>query len=633
MKKMKFIVIIILTFLSSCGKDYLDIVPDNVATLDDVFTNRASAKRQLATCYSYLLVNGDRNSDPSVLSGDELAYPPGFDNTAPVRISKGYQDPNFAYFDKWTGTTSYYVAIRNCNLFLSRINEIQDIQEFEREHWIAEVKFLKAYYNFLLVRMYGPIIINDTNDPIASNAGDIIKDRSKIDVVFPYIIGLMDEAIETLNGTIPSTDYGRISKAIAAAIKARVAITYASPLFNGNAIYTQFKNENGESYFPLTYDNSKWEKAAEACKEAIDICSENGFRLYQKEDYNLKAPQADITILKAGLRGRITDRDGLETIWAMPVSSFNSAQQESYPRLFLFQGGGSIASRRAPTLRVAEQYYSNNGVPIEEDFTYDYENRYKLRTATEVDKYFIQPNETTANLHFGREPRFYADLGFDRGTWFGNEKDGTDEAWYLNQRTDEYGAPVGQFTYSATGYITKKLVNITTFLSPSLSFSLSAYAFPIIRLSDLYLYYAEALNESKGPTEPGVYESVDLIRKRAGLNGVVESWADFSIRPDRPSTKNGMRDIIQKERLIEMAFEGNRFWDLRRWLLAKEYLNRPIKGWNVLGNSKDDPNVYYQLKVLNTDKFSRFEEKDYLWPIPSAEIINIPSLIQNPGWD
>ena len=142
----------------------------------------------------------------------------------------------------------------------------------------------------------------------------------------------------------------------------------------------------------------------------------------------------------------------------------------------------------------------------------------------------------------------------------------------------------------------------------------------------MYLYYAEALNESKGAPDGEVYQYIDLVRKRSGLGTVVDSWRDFSINPAKPLTKTGMREIIQQERMIEMSFEGTRFWDLRRWKLAKKFMNKPIKGWNVLENAQDN---YYTVKVLYNPTFS---EKDYLWPIPENEIIRNPSLIQNPGW-
>jgi len=633
MKKLKFIVVLLGISLFSCEKDFLDLVPDNVPTIDNAFSNRASTKKMLATCYSYLPNNGDTNSDVSLLSGDELSYPPVFDNRGAVRISKGYQDSNFAYLNKWSGTESYYVAIRNCNLFLSRINEVPDIQEYEREIWTSEVTFLKAYYHFLLVQMYGPIVINDTNLPISSSAEELARDRNKIDEIFPYIIGLIDEAKEFLPEVTQEDEFGRVTQSIALAIKARVAMTYASPMFNGNPIYTEFVNTKGENYFPTTFDKEKWADAAKACKNAIDTCMQAGLRLHQTSDYKQRAPQADITLLKAGLRGRVTDPFTFELIWGIPQTAFGPSQSESMPKLFRHQGGNPVASRRGVNLRIAEQFYSNNGVPINEDITYDYANRYKLKTATQADQYYVEPNETTVRLHFNREPRFYADISFDRGTWFGNGKERTDEAWYYRGRSGEYGAKTELANYSPTGYFPKKLVNIKTTVSNNLSFGQTRYAFPIIRMTDLYLYYAEALNESEGPSAE-VYENIDIIRERAGLNGVVDSWTNFSITPNKPDTQDGLRKIIQQERLIEMAFEGNRFWDLRRWLLAKDVLNKPIKGWNVLGESNTgEAEVFYQLKTLNLDKFSRFEEKDYLWPISKNEIINISTLIQNPGWE
>src|SRR5690606_25119174 len=119
---------------------------------------------------------------------------------------------------------------------------------------------------------------------------------------------------------------------------------------------------------------------------------------------------------------------------------------------------------------------------------------------------------------------------------------------------------------------------------------------------------------------------IDEVRKRAGLKGVVESWSNYSDQPSKVLNKSGMRNIIQKERMIELAFEGPRFWDLRRWKLAEQYMNRPIKGWSVLDTDADD---YYNVKTLYSPTFS---QKDYLWPIAEGEIINNPNLRQNPGW-
>src|SRR5690606_6599447 len=105
------------------------------------------------------------------------------------------------------------------------------------------------------------------------------------------------------------------------------------------------------------------------------------------------------------------------------------------------------------------------------------------------------------------------------------------------------------------------------------------YPWPMMRLADLYLIYAEALNESSGPSEE-VFLYLDKIRERAGLKGVKESWTNYSKNPTKPTSKEGLRDIIRRERNIEMCFEGSRFWDLRRWKLAAQELNKNITGWD-----------------------------------------------------
>ena len=150
------------------------------------------------------------------------------------------------------------------------------------------------------------------------------------------------------------------------------------------------------------------------------------------------------------------------------------------------------------------------------------------------------------------------------------------------------------------------------------------YAFPIIRLSDLYLMYAEALNETLTAPNDDVYYYIDQIRKRAGILGVKEAWNTYSRYPTKPDTREGMRDIIHMERLNELAGEGKRFWDLRRW---KVELPSEIKGWNIKGETAE---TFYRVNVLFGR--SKFTYKDYLWPLKVEAIQKNPNLLQNPGW-
>ena len=147
----------------------------------------------------------------------------------------------------------------------------------------------------------------------------------------------------------------------------------------------------------------------------------------------------------------------------------------------------------------------------------------------------------------------------------------------------------------------------------------------MLRLGDLYLLYAEALNEVNGPS-PEVFQYLDLIRAKGGLPGVEESWSNFSRNPSKFTNKEGLREIIRRERSIEMALEGERFWDLRRWKDAPLELNKPITGWDVDQEKAED---YYREKIIFNQTFSL---KDYFWPIREQDLIVNKNLVQNPGW-
>jgi hypothetical protein len=148
-------------------------------------------------------------------------------------------------------------------------------------------------------------------------------------------------------------------------------------------------------------------------------------------------------------------------------------------------------------------------------------------------------------------------------------------------------------------------------------------------LADLYLLYAEVLNEIKPAPDAEVYKWIDLVRARAGLDGVVESWANYSSNPTKPLTQMGMRQIIHQERINEFMGEFQKYWDLVRWKEAsKEYNRCQIKGWNYKGDNTED---FY--KVTTYDNHRReFTTKDYLWPLSNNAILVNPNLVQNPGW-
>jgi hypothetical protein len=288
-------------------------------------------------------------------------------------------------------------------------------------------------------------------------------------------------------------------------------------------------------------------------------------------------------------------------------------------------GGTSYLGVIAPTLKMAQMFYTKNGLPINEDKTWDYNGRFGLRTAGEADKYNLISGYTTAALNFDREDRFYASLGFDGGKWYGQGKYDDLNTWDVRGKLGQPAGVINLEGYSVTGYYPKKLVHYENIIQAN-DIVTEWYSWPVMRLSNLYLLYAEALNEANGPGDD-VFRRIDMVRDRAGLKGVRESWVEFSKNnPDKPFSKEGLRAIIRQERSVELAFEGERYWDLRRWLAAQDELNANVQGWNV---QQKEAEAYYRPATLFTQTFAL---RDYFWPIKERSLLVNRNLKQNPGW-
>ena len=628
----------------SC-KDYLDVVPDNVPTIDNSFTDKVGAEKFLSTCYSYLPNFGSANSDPAMLGSDEYwldeneSFYTQYYSLNGIYLKKDLQNTDNPIFNFWVGqngANKLYSGIRDCNTFLEKIVEVgADLSEEDRIRWIAEVKFLKAYYHYYLLRLFGPIPLVKQNLPISASIDEVQVYRDPFDDCVNYITELIDEAVPDLPMIVSNrtTELGHITRPIALSIKAKILVTAASPLFNGNSDYDNLKDNTGRNLFNPVYDKQKWEKAMVACKNAIDTCLSANIYFY-KFDYPMYS-LSDSTLLLMSLRHVVADKWNSELIWANSRNVLDQLTRMSLPFFDSSQlSTGLVTSNLAPTLNMAELFYTNHGVPIDEDKSFDYTDRYNLTTTPDNQKYYVLPGFRAPILHLNREPRFYANLGFDGGIWFGNGRyndvgvgTSNTQSWVLHMKKGEASGNTSNLKYSITGYYPKKLSHFES-VHPSTQGSglvLVRTTFPIMRLSDLYLLYAEALNEYNDQPTPEVYKYIDIIRAKAGLEGVKESWTEYSKNTTKPDTKEGMRSIIQQERLIELAFEGKRFWDLRRWKLAYFYYNQPVKAWNTNGKTDD----FYIPKILYNYTFGT---KNYLWPIKESTLRSDINLVQNPYW-
>jgi hypothetical protein len=618
--------------------DYLDIVPDRVATMENAFSMRTNAEKFLFTCYSYLPNPTNVFTYPAMIGHDEICWDidyASFLNKNATLIAAGKQNTNDPYLNYWDGRldgNNLFVGIRDCNIFLENVHLIPDIDEYERKQWVAEVKFLKAYYHFFLLQLYGPIPIIRANLPVNATPEEMRVYREPVDDVINYIVELLDEAVPDLPPETFSTivsDAGRITQPIALSVKAKALVWAASPLLNGderNPPEFSLVDNRGVQLFPQSYSAEKWQRAAVALKNAIDTCHLAGHTLLRYEPPISVGAISDITKLKYALRSTVTSRLNSEIVW--PATQ-DMSQLHQWSMIYYPYNSEIISQEIGTTLQVVEQFYTNNGIPINEDPSWDYENRYETQVVTgdaaTDHQYYVSANQAsqaTAKLHLYREPRFYAYVGFDRGIYemYGNNE--ANSTVVAAKSAELYGYRFMD-RHIPTGFYLKKLVNPETALTGVYSFK--RYSFPLIRLPDMYLLYAEALNETSGPGAE-VYEWIDTVRRRAGLKGVVKSW-ESSLNPGKPSSKEGLREIIRQERLIELAFEGQRFFDLRRWKIADRYWDGPIiRGWNYKGNVV---NNYYTVTSYVTREF---KPRDYFWPIKSNSLIVNSNLVQNPGW-
>lgn len=704
---MRFLLCLPLLATFSCS-DFLDVVPDNISTIDDAFASKTEAEHFLAGLFSYLPSHGSETANPALLGADEIWCPDrtsAFDISIWYQIAKGNQtdtEPYANYFasnlrnkDKQDiedvhGGNFMFTGLRDCNIMLENINKPFDLYATQRNRWIAEIKFLKAYFHFWLMRMYGPIpIIGDKNLELSD---DLYTEREPIDSVVSYICRLLDEAC--VEGGLPkdntemmlSVEAGRPNVVIAKALKAEVLLYAASPLFNGNT-YPATQHPGYAALFPA-YSHNKWIIARDALKEAIQLAETAGHKLYNFRnsstigDYVNKLN--DTTINAMQVRGAVTDdhtalRWNYETVWGDPRGCVK-INQACVPLMGASNassmGSGTIYHNYCPTLDIVEQFYTDKGLPIDEDPDWDaikspdVNGLYKQK-GIKTNSLMIRGQEkttdtATAVLHFNREPRFYGAITFARQRHYG-----VYPTWCLADSDYFWNAQVVDWhinfnfrnaeRFPVTGYICKKLTGyldayldvtqpnpktntqgaVNGISSVILAYGSDGYPFPIIRMADLYLMYAEALNEAASESETGTppaeaYDYIDSVRFRTGLKGVKESWA-ISHHPDKPNTKAGLREIIQHERMNEFAFEGIRYWDIRRWKVATDpnsrfYQNKPARGLTV--PEEMIPNVhtpvnFYTPRVLQNITFT---EKNYFQPIRFGTVIKNKNLLQSPGW-
>lgn len=634
--------------VASCN-NFLNVVPDDgIATLDMAFNLRSSAIRYLATCYSYMPIEGNVISDPAMMTGDELWDLVGrvVSNTSArvpnnyFNIARGFQTASTVYANDWA---QMYQAIRCCDILVENVDNVPDMSELEKEQWKAEATFLKAYYHFNLVRKWGPVPLIRESLPIDSDVETVRVYRDNIDDCFDYIIELLDKAYDNLPLMPESSDmYGRITKPICAALKAKVSVFAASPLFNGNEEESALVDNKGRMLFPSKSEDEKlvrWQAAMEACKAAIDVCSEANMRLYEMSEVTFVVTDSlkRTLALRNAFNQRQTAQDPMEIIW--PNTQYQSSgsntafQQWTMPNMTSnTHTTGGYRFIGVP-LKIVDQFYTRNGLPINNDLEWQGVNIQEITSGPSDHSFYLAERYPTVRHNINREPRYYSYLGFDGGVWYGqisnfnNVK--AEELPHLECRNGGAQGKSGGEVGPLTGYFAKKLYPYQCNFTGTNTFVSYWFPWPIIRLTDLYLLYAEAINEWEGPNgahSQELYKYLNAVRDRAGIPDVKTSWDTYSNNPGFYNTQYGMRNIIHRERLIELSFESQRFWDIRRWKEAPAEYQKGIYGYTVSGSSPED---YYVRKLIASQTFGL---KDYFWPIYNYYLERNPNLVQNLGW-
>ena len=590
----------------SCDK-FLDKGPEENLSIEQTFAERAYVERWLYNIYTGIPLEMNFHDEPMrnpyVGGSDEMEV------TTAGAVSNLINNSSVSPANDFWAWGNTAVFTRKCNLFLENIH-LTPMSEDEKEHWIGEVHFLRAFFNFLAVRMYGPIPKYDKSLTIETDFTTI--ERATFDECVEFIVRDCEEAYRRLPSRQPVNLQGRATAAGAYALKARILLYAASPLYNGNPDYANFLNARGEKMFP-DYSRERWQRAADAAKACIDFC-----------EGRLPGTAAEYKLYEASSGDPVDSHTELFTNnWNSEVLfAFNVGQNLDFEKCVNPPSQKGLA-QYGPTQQMVDAYRMKNGeLPFETDshglISYSASGQPVVNPSSgyvetgcagsaSPDGYW---NANVSNMYVGREPRFYAHINFCGQTW----KSSSLDMWYSGGD----GAGASGTNRSNTGYLLRKFAD---------EGSNTASATPILsnrtwiwfRLGEMYLNYAEALNEAKDAVDPDVYTYLNAIRERGGLPKITGSHS-----PEE------MEELIRQERRVELAFETHRFFDVRRWKIAEYTDNAAIYGLNINeGTALTDP-LFYQRTLVENRKF--FAPRNYLFPIEKSEREKDPALLQNPGY-
>lgn len=619
------LLIALLCFVSSC--DYLgvsDQLAGGLQNTEQVFDNVSYTKRWYANVFAGIpdysgvnSVNVGAFKNPWTGMCDELVV--GYGNSSKYNNS----DRNAANmgFHRYGDCYKY---IRQANIFLQKAHPIMttgtqgdQLLEDELTQMKANVRFMRAFYHYLLFEQYGPIIL--VKDKIYNATEDQDVPRNTVDEVIEYIDSELTAVASELTQEpiFEDKDYRAWpTKGVALAVRAKLWLYAASPLLNGG--YREalsVTNPDGTRLFP-DYDAGKWEKALAACKDFIDYAEAGRYELYKEyKDDNGAVIDPDKSVYN------LFQKYTHEIIWATANNDWGGMNGDAFDRRIAPRCEKNGLGSTGVTQELVDAFYMKDGFPVSataylpQSTLYQEEGygTYKDQNDNFSKKY---TNVTVSNRYLNREPRFYNTVFFNGRQW----PVSCNQVLFYNGGNS--GVQEGQATL--TGYMLFKRFNRSVSLTnPGVASQFRPSI--IFRLADFYLMYAEAANEVN-PNDARVLKYLNLVRERAGLPDIE------TLNPAIRGNQELQRAAIQRERQIELATEGQRYFDVRRWMIADKNgegrQNGYVHGMNVSGelNDKEDFN-----RIVEASQIV-FNRKMYLYPMPDSEMRKTKNLVQNPGW-
>lgn len=621
-------------FFSSCN--FLDKEPDDQLTLEMVFADKTRTEDWLAgvyanipdTYWTYTL-----GMDPL---GDDLVPSTGWAQFGWIAVSM--QEGNWNPATAWD--PNYFIElpkrIRSAYIFIENVkpNAAQLVSQQEVDYMKAEMRALIAYYYYLMLNYYGAIPLQTGLADMGSSLNDLLLPQTPFDQVVDWIDKELLEASRQLPPYYnESQKYGRVTSIMCLAVRARMLLFAASPLVNGNSDYANYMNAKGELIFNPVPDPAKWDRAAKANLDLIELAHANGHALYCEY---LASGAIDPFLSYQNMLFRRFDEGNKEILFARNATSQSIYDALAQPRGTAGNGGLGVGQTLVDAFFMSNGLspilgYNSDGSPIinaasgytESGFSTDDEIRETKWIEVQGDRGSDTNPVTLAgtyNMYCNREPRFYVSVLYN-GAWHRREDRETD--FYMNGLD---GGP----THDApqNGYLVRKKVH------PDSDPRLDVYPFRpgiLFRLGEFYLNYAEALIESDSwaaNVETAVYY-INKIRERAG----VPVYGSGAIPV--PTTQEGLRDMVRRERRVELNCEnGTRWDDIRRWKLGEKLLNGDFRGMNFSGtvksDDKNDPAAYFVRTVYQKRVFTK---KNYWMPVPQSQMDKNPNLRQLPFWE